>query len=167
MKQKILHNHALQEGVFFLLMGGALLRYGLDCHSKSFNKDWTQSAYLFPVIVAVLLGALALMLLVQGVRHPDAQQRAAGGEGRRVLVVLGLTLAYYVALAVVRIPYLAITVSSLTLMLSTFEVATFVFLLVLMLYLGVRSRKVLASVPLLTTVFLSVMFRTLLRVLLP
>ena len=37
----------------------------------------------------------------------------------------------------------------------------------LMLYLGVRNRKVLASVPLATTVFLSILFRTMLRVLLP
>ena len=108
-----------------------------------------------------------MMLLVQGIRLTNAQQRTARGEGRRVLVVLGLALAYYVALAFVKMPYLAMTVSSLTLSLSTFEVATFVFLLVLMLYLGVRSRKVLASVPLATTVLLSIMFRTLLRVLLP
>ena len=167
MKQKCLHNHSLQEGVFFLLMGGALLRYGLDSHSKSFNKDWTQSAYLFPVIVALLLGALAVMLLVQGVRAADEKQAAWGGEARRVLVVLGMMLSYYLALAVIRMPYLAATVFSLTLTLSTFEVATFAFLLVLMLYLGVRSRKVLLTVPLATTVFLSVMFRTLLRVLLP
>ena len=167
MKQKCLHNHSLQEGVLFLLLGGALLRYGLDSHSKSFNKDWTQSAYLFPVIVALLLGALAVMLLVQGVRAADEKQAARGGESRRVLIVLGMTLAYYLALAVIRMPYLAATVFSLTLTLSTFEVATFAFLLVLMLYLGVRSRKVLLTVPLATTVFLSVMFRTLLRVLLP
>ena len=167
MKQKCLHNHSLQEGVFFLLMGGALLRYGLDSHSKSFNKDWTQSAYLFPVIVALLLCALAVMLLCQGVRETNAQRRASGGEGRRVLIVLAMTLAYYLALAVVKLPYIATTVLSLTLTLSTFEVATFVFLLVMMLYLGVRNRKVLAIAPLATTVFLSVMFRTLLRVLLP
>ena len=37
----------------------------------------------------------------------------------------------------------------------------------LMLYLGVRRAKGLLSVPLATTVFLSVMFRTLLPVLLP
>ena len=167
MKQKCLHNHSLQEGVLFLLLGGALLRYGLDSHSKSFNKDWTQSAYLFPVIVALLLGALAVMLLVQGVRAAYEKQAARGGEARRFLIVLGMTLAYYLALAVIRMPYLAATVFSLTLTLSTFEVATFAFLLVLMLYLGVRSRKVLLTVPLATTVFLSVMFRTLLRVLLP
>ena len=64
-------------------------------------------------------------------------------------------------------PYLAVTVFSLTLTLSTFEVATFVFLLVMMLYLGVKNRGVLAIAPLATTVFLSIMFRTLLRVLLP
>ena len=167
MKQKTLQNHALQEGMLFLLLGGALLHYGLDSHSKSFNKDWTQSAYLFPVIVALLLCALAVMLLVQGVRQVNEQRRAAGGESRRVLAVLALTLLYYVVLAVVRLPYLAVTVFSLTLTLSTFEVATFVFLLVMMLYLGVKNRKVLAIAPLATTAFLSVMFRTLLRVLLP
>ena len=167
MKQKTLLNHALQEGLLFLLLGGALLHYGIDSHSKSFNKDWTQSAYLFPVIVALLLCALAVMLLVQGVRQANEQQRVAGGESRRVLVVLALTLLYYVALAVVRLPYLAVTVFSLTLTLSTFEVATLVFLLVMMLYLGVKNRKVLAIAPLATTAFLSVMFRTLLRVLLP
>ena len=167
MKQKCLHNHSLQEGVFFLLMGGALLRYGIDSHSKSFNKDWTQSAYLFPVIVALLLCALAVTLLVQGVRQVNEQRRAAGGESHRVLVVLALTLLYYAALALVRMPYLAVTVFSLTLTLSTFEVATFVFLLVMMLYLGVKNRRVLAIAPLATTVFLSIMFRTLLRVLLP
>ena len=100
-------------------------------------------------------------------RAADEKQAARGGEARRVLIVLGMTLAYYLALAVIRMPYLAATVFSLTLTLSTFEVATFAFLLVLMLYLGVRSRKVLLTVPLATTVFLSVMFRTLLRVLLP
>ena len=167
MKQKTLLNHALQEGLLFLLLGGALLHYGIDSHSKSFNKDWTQSAYLFPVIVALLLCALAVMLLVQGVRQVNEQRRVAGGESRRVLAVLALTLLYYVALAVVRLPYLAVTVFSLTLTLSTFEVATFVFLLVMMLYLGVKNRKVLAIAPLATTAFLSVMFRTLLRVLLP
>ena len=167
MKQKTLQNHALQEGMLFLLLGGALLHYGLDSHSNSFNKDWTQSAYLFPVIVALLLCALAVMLLVQCVRQVNEQRRAAGGESRRVLAVLALTLLYYVALAVVRLPYLAVTVFSLTLTLSTFEVATFVFLLVMMLYLGVKNRKVLAIAPLATTAFLSVMFRTLLRVLLP
>ena len=167
MKQKTLQNYALQEGLLFLLLGGALLHYGLDSHSNSFNKDWTQSAYLFPVIVALLLCALAVMLLVQGVRQVNEQRRAAGGESRRVLAVLALTLLYYVALAVIRLPYLAVTVFSLTLTLSTFEVATLAFLLVMMLYLGVKNRRVLAIAPLATTVFLSIMFRTLLRVLLP
>lgn len=166
MRQSIFKNRLLQEGVFFLLLGGALLAHSLDAYGKSFNKDWSQSPYLFPVIAAVSLGALAAMLLAQGVREKQAQA-AAHGHSRQVLCVLGMTLAYYLALSVIKMPYLAVTVSSLTLTLSTFEVATFVFLLAMMLYLGVRSRKVLLSVPIATTVFLSVMFRTLLRVLLP
>jgi len=81
--------------------------------------------------------------------------------------LLGLSLAYYLALSVIDLPYLALTIGSLTFALSAFEVATVVFLAAMMFYLGVRSKAVLVFVPIGASVFLSVMFRTLLRVLLP
>lgn len=167
MKQKYYLNHAVQEGVFFLLLGGSLLFYSLDSYSKSFNKDWTQSPSLFPVVVSVLMGLLAIIVLAGGIREKNAQAAAAKGNTKQVLIILGMSLLYYLALAVIKMPYLAVTAFSLTFTLSTFEVATCVFLLVLMLYLGVRSKPVLIAVPVGSTVFLSIMFRTLLRVLLP
>ena len=85
----------------------------------------------------------------------------------RVIVLLGMSLAYYAALSAIDMPYMALTVGSLTLALSTFEAATAVFLAAMMFYLGVRSKAVLALVPVGASAFLSVMFRTLLRVLLP
>lgn len=166
MKQKRFLNHALQEGIFFLLISGALLWYSLESYSSSFNKDWSQSPSLFPVVISLLLGVLSVILLVQGVRE-KAADRPSGGRLVQTLIVIGISLLYYLALSVIKMPYLAISVSSLVLNLSTFEVATIVFLLGLMLYLGVRSLPVLVAVPLGTTVFLSVMFRTLLHVLLP
>ena len=84
-----------------------------------------------------------------------------------VLVVLGMSLIYYLALAVLRIPYITFGILSWSLTISNFEVCTFIFLVAMMLYLGVRRIPVLAAVPLGTTLFLSVAFRAMLHVLLP
>lgn len=188
MKQKYIWNHGVQEGILFLLLGGALLWHGLDAQSRSFNKDWSQSPYLFPILVAVLVGALSLNLLYQGV---SAEQRKAAleagkpktgkltagtesasgaapaGQTVQVLAVLGMSLLYYLALAVLKIPYITFGILSWSLTVSNFEVCTLLFLIGLMLYLGVRRAAVLAAVPFCTTLFLSVAFRAMLHVLLP
>ena len=75
---------------------------------------------------------------------------------RLVILFAGLTIAH-----------LGVTLFSLTLTFSVFEAATAVFLLAMMLYLGVRRVRTLALAAAGTTAFVSVMFRTLLRVLLP
>lgn len=179
MKQRLIRNHAVQEGILFLLLGGALLWHGLDEQSRAFNKDWSQSPYLFPVLVAVLIGALAFSLLYQGIsavrKSADAAAEQSGVRSSaapakqtiQVLVVLGMSLLYYLALAVLKIPYITFGILSWSLTVSNFEVCTLLFLLALMLYLGVRKVPVLAAVPLCTTLFLSVAFRAMLHVLLP
>lgn len=203
MRQKSFWNHAVQEGIFFLLLGGALLWHGLESHSRAFIKDWSQSPYLFPVLVAVLLGALAVSLLCQGARAAVGAQTAVAGRGwaagvsdqaadaagpakgvsasaasapdiarpRRqtvqVLVVLAMSLGYYLALAMLKIPYITFGILSWSLTVSNFEVCTLVFLAAMMLYLGVRRARVLIAVPVGTTLFLSVAFRAMLHVLLP
>ena len=50
---------------------------------------------------------------------------------------------------------------------STFEVVTVVFLIAMMIFMGVRKIPVLVFVPIGTTLFLSLAFRTFLHVLLP
>lgn len=174
MKQKAIWNHGIQEGILFLLLGGALLWHSLDAQSRSFNKDWSQSPYLFPVLVAVLVGVLSLSLLYQGastMRKAAAAPQSAGAVPAKqtipVLVVLGLSLLYYLSLAVLKIPYITFGILSWSLTVSNFEVCTLLFLIVLMLYLGVRKAAVLVAVPFCTTLFLSVAFRAMLHVLLP
>lgn len=181
MKRKTIWNSAIQEGILFLILGGAMLWYGLEEHSSAFIKDWSQSPYLFPVLVAVLTGALSISLLYQGLRAAqgaaeavktaEAAARANGGilhaQTIQVLIVLGMSLLYYLALSVLKIPYITFGVFAWSLTISNFEVCTLVFLVVMMLYLGVRRIPVLAAVPLCTTLFLSVAFRAMLHVLLP
>lgn len=165
MKKRIL-NHAIQEGLAFLLLGGWLLWYSLEAYSKSYIKDWAQSPSLFPVIVSGLLLLFGVIILRQGLGERDAAT-GRGGHVGQVLILMGMTLAYYLALSVIDLPYLGVTVASLTFAFSTFEAATIVFLAAMMAYLGVRSKRVLVFVPIVASLFLSVMFRTLLRVLLP
>ena len=62
-------------------------------------------------------------------------------------VLLGMSFAYYVVLSVIKLPYMALTIGSLTLALSAFELATPVFLAAMMVFLGVRNRAVLVFVP--------------------
>ena len=166
MKKKRCLSHALQEGLIFLLLGGWLLFDSLNAYSKSYVKDWAQSPSLFPALGAGLLALFGVILLCQGMREREAEEKRRGGA-LRVLCLFGMSLAYYAALAVVKLPYMALTIGSLTFALSAFEVATAVFLAAMMAFLGVRSRRILILVPVGTSLFLSVMFRTLLRVLLP
>lgn len=166
MKKKCGLNHGMQEGLLLFLLGGWLLWYSLDAYRNSYIKDWTQSPSLFPVIVACLLGLFGVIIFRQGMKERETEKKK-GGRVLPVAVLLGMSLVYYLALAVIDMPYLAVTVGSLTLALSVFEIATVVFLAAMMFYLGVRNKAVLVFVPIGTSVFLSVMFRTLLRVLLP
>ena len=121
---------------------------------------------MFPVIVACLLGIFGVIIFMQGKKATAAESKK-GGKVLPVAVLLGMSLLYYLALAVIDMPYLALTLGSLTFALSIFEVATVVFLAAMMFYLEVRNKAVLVFVPIGTSVFLSIMFRTLLRVLLP
>lgn len=177
MKQNLLRNHSIQEGILALLLGGALLIHSLESHSKAFNQDWSQSPYLFPLQVALLVGVLSLSLLYQGVSTWRASgsgmtDEAGAGSGTGgawlpVAVVTGMSLLYYLALAVLKIPYITFGILSWSFTISNFEVVTVVFLAAMMLYLGVRKLPVLAAVSVCTTLFLSVAFRAMLHVLLP
>jgi len=166
MKQKRYRIPAVQEGTLLLLLGGWLLGYSIDAYNHSYIKDWAQSPSLFPLVVAGLLALLGVVILGQGLKE-EAPASGQGGRVREVILLLGMSLAYYLALSVIRLPYLAVTLGTLSFAFSTFELATVVFLAAMMFYLGVRSKPVLIALPLGMTAFLSVMFRTLLHVLLP
>ena len=89
-------------------------------------------------------------------------------EKRRwVVIALILCVLYYAALAFIKVPYVTIGILSFAYTFSTFEVVTIVFLIAMMIFMGVRKIPVLVFVPIGTTLFLSLAFRTFLHVLLP
>ena len=84
-----------------------------------------------------------------------------------VAIAMILCAIYYAALAFIKIPYITIGILSFAYTFSTFEVVTVVFLIAMMIFMGVRKIPVLVFVPIGTTLFLSLAFRTFLHVLLP
>lgn len=177
MKNKI--HSLIIEGVLFCGSGLGLLSYSLISYGKSFNKDWAQSPYLFPLIVGFALTVLSVWLMGEGItagkksvpQSADEERETAksivGSQICGVVIALILCGIYYLALAELKIPYITIGIFSFMYTFSTFEVATVVFLAAMMAFMGVRKLRILVFVPLVTTLFLSITFRTLLHVLLP
>lgn len=173
MKNKI--NSLIIEGIIFCGSGLALLSYSLMSYHKAFNKSWAQSPYLFPLIVALAMIGLSLWIIgegVQAVKRERAEgsvreKKSSGAQIRWVFTALILCGIYYLALSVLKIPYITIGILAFQYTFSTFEVVTVVFLAAMMAFMGVRKPMVLTLVPLGTTLFLSIAFRTLLHVLLP
>ena len=175
MKNKI--HSLIVEGIVFCGSGLVLLSYSLSSYAKGFNKSWAQSPYLFPLIVALAMIGLSLWIVGEGVTAmkkeaavPDDRKvsKAEKTEKRRwVVIALILCVLYYAALAFVNVPYVTIGILSFAYTFSTFEVVTIVFLIAMMTFMGVRKIPVLVFVPIGTTLFLSLAFRTFLHVLLP
>ena len=184
----------IAEGILFCGSGILLLSYSLMSYAKSFNKAWSQSPYLFPALVGAALVGLSVWIMGQGVlvmkraaagsaavqngaaQNTGDQNAAAAkmagstksrGKLLSILVVLVLCCLYYLVLAEVSIPRVTIGILSLSITISIFEVATVVFLIAMMAFMGVRKVPVLVLVPLGTSLFLSIAFRTCLHVMLP
>ena len=175
MKNKI--HSLIVEGFVFCGSGLVLLSYSLSSYAKGFNKSWAQSPYLFPLIVALAMIGLSLWIVGEGVTAMKKEaavpndrkvSKAEKTEKRRwVVIALILCVLYYAALAFVNVPYVTIGILSFAYTFSTFEVVTIVFLIAMMIFMGVRKIPVLVFVPIGTTLFLSLAFRTFLHVLLP
>ena len=166
-------NKTIYEGVFFMIIGVSLIIYSLISYSKSFNKDWSQSPYAFPILVAIFICMLSMSLLTEGLKQykepgdNSKDKNVAKPNVKGVIVILSLSAIYYIALAIVNMPMITLTILSLSISFSTFEIATIIFLFALLYYLKVKKNVLLIFVPIFTTIFLSIAFRTLLHVLLP
>ena len=175
MKNKI--HSLIVEGIVFCGSGLVLLSYSLSSYAKGFNKSWAQSPYLFPLIVALAMIGLSLWIVGEGVTAMKKEAAVPNDkkvskeektEKRRwVVIALILCVLDYAALAFIKGPYVTIGILSFAYTFSTFEVVTIVFLIAMMIFMGVRKIPVLVFVPIGTTLFLSLAFRTFLHVLLP
>ena len=173
MKNKV--SSLIAEGILFCGSGILLLSYSLISYAKAFNKSWSQSPYLFPVLVGAALIGLSIWIMGQGVLAMERvgngitlkEKTDSKGKMARVLGVLVLCGLYYLVLGEVSIPRVTIGILSFSITISIFEVATVIFLIAMMWFMKVRKVAVLVLVPIGTSLFLSIAFRTCLHVMLP
>ncbi|MCI8511628.1 MAG: hypothetical protein HFE83_06470 [Lachnospiraceae bacterium] len=172
MKRKI--HSLIVEGILFCGSGLALLSYSLTSYANAFNKNWGQSPYLFPLIVSLAMLGLSVWIIGEGILamkkesgEAVAPQKGSSKQTLWVVTALVLCLVYYGSLAVLKLPRITVGILGFSFLFSTFEIVTVLFLVAMMAFLGVRKWTVLVFVPLGTTLFLSIAFRTLLHVLLP
>ena len=175
MKNKI--HSLIVEGIGCCGSANVLLSYTLSSYAKGFNMSRVQSPHLFPPIVALAMIGLSLWIVGEGVTAMKKEAAVPNDkkvskeektEKRRwVVIALILCVLYYAALAFIKVPYVTIGILSFAYTFSTFEVVTIVFMIAMMIFMGVRKIPVLVFVPIGTTLFLSLAFRTFLHVLLP
>ena len=171
MKNKV--SSLIAEGILFCGSGILLLSYSLISYAKAFNKSWSQSPYLFPALVGAaliglsiwIMGVLAMKRAGNGITLKEKTD--SKGKMARVLGVLVLCGLYYLVLGAVSIPRVTIGILSFSITISIFEVATVIFLIAMMWFMKVRKVAVLVLVPIGTSLFLSIAFRTCLHVMLP
>ena len=162
-------------GILTMLMFGTIYAWSIFIPPLEAEFGWTRSQTSLVFSVAMI--GLSLWIVGEGVTamkkaaaNPDDKkpEKAGKTEKRRwVVIALILCAIYYAALAFIKIPYITIGILSFAYTFSTFEVVTVVFLIAMMVFMGVRKIPVLVFVPIGTTLFLSLAFRTFLHVLLP
>lgn len=150
----LIKNKNFQDGLFFIICAVALLGYSLVSYSNDFTKAWSQSPYLFPVIVAIILFVLGAVLLKQGCGGAEKASSSPAedttSDPKSALITLALVVAYFLLL-----PF------------AGFLFATIPFLAMFIFFLGERKPLVLAFVSVGVSVVLYLLFSVLLNVQLP
>ena len=165
----MLSSKKLKDGIFFFVLGIALAVYSVVGYNHSFNKDISQSPYLFPFVISVFFVILSCSLMYQGIKltMPEESDTTKSFDFKSVIVVLVLSVLYYLFLSWHPIPFITIGFVKFTITIANFEIATLLYLFSMLFYLGIRKIPVLLLVPILTPILLSVTFRTMLHVMLP
>lgn len=152
-KRLYVSNKNIQDALFFFILAVVLMIYALVNHYDTANLEWKTSPYLFPVLIAIFIGALSFSLVADGIRQiksseKDSDKIAAQWKG--VVYTILVSVLYYVIMSVI-----------------TFIPATILFLVAMMLYLGERRIWLIAAVSIISSLAIYIIFGMLLHVMLP
>ena len=145
----ITNKAAFFEGCLVLLSGAALGWHALNRHAQLAQVEWALSPYLFPLLVALGLFVLGILLMKEGMK-PQHQTTKQPLHWLTVWLTIICALCYFLLM-----PFLG------------FALATALFLLAMLLFLGERRVLMLVFLPLMFSAVLYVLFGKLLHVMLP
>ena len=148
-RSSITNRAAFFEGCLILLAGAALGWHALNRHAQLARVDWALSPYLFPLLVSMGLFILGILLMQEGMK-PQHQSTKQPLHWPTVVMTIGCALCYFLLM-----PFLG------------FALATALFLLAMLLFLGERRVLMLILLPLVFSAVLYTLFGKLLHVMLP
>jgi len=146
-------NTDIQEGSLFFVLSLGLAVYSLRNHYGTAGLEWKLSPYMFPFLISILLGALSISLITDGlykIRTGATSAHRATPLWKRSLLMFIIALAYF-----------------LIMNLLTFIPATILFLCGSFLFLGERRLWLIGVLSITTSVIIYVLFDVLLHVMLP
>ena len=152
-KKRYLSNRNIQEAILFLILAVAMLIYALVNHYCSTKIEWKTSPYLFPVLIAVFIGALSFSLFTDGIQQiktSEKSEKKTVVQWKDVVYTIAASIAYYGIMGFTK-----------------FIPATILFLVAMFLYLGERRIWLIALISVLYTLSIYVIFGVLLHVMLP
>lgn len=152
-RKQYIYNKNIQDALLFFILAAALMVYALVNHYSTANLEWKTSPYLFPVLIAVFIGALSFSLLADGIR-----QLKESKEDSKTTVVNWKGVVYTIAASVIYYGIMRIV---------TFVPATILFLVAMLVYLGERRIWVVGLVSIVSALSIYAIFGVLLNVMLP
>jgi len=152
-KKGYLQNKNIQDAVLFFILAITLIIYSLVNHYSTAKLEWKLSPYLFPILIAVFIGALSFSLLADGIRQiklNEKSEKKAAIHWKGVLFTIGISVVYYG-----------------TMKFLTFVPSTILFLVAMFLHLGERRIWLIALISVVCSFSIYIIFGVMLHVMLP
>lgn len=152
-RKSYLSNRNIQDAFLFFILATALMVYSLVNHYSTVKLEWKLSPYLFPVLIAVFIGALSFSLLTDGLRQINSDEKSrkkAAINWKGVLFTIGISIAYFSTMKFLK-----------------FVPSTILFLVALFLHLGERRVWLIALISVVCSLSLYIIFGVMLHVMLP
>lgn len=152
-KKLYLYNKNVQDALFFFIFAVAMMIYALTNHYNSTNLEWKTSPYLFPVLIAIFIGALSFSLIADGIRQIKSSEKSAkktSVQWKGVMFTIVAAITYYGIMSII-----------------TFIPATILFLVAMFLYLGERRIWLITLISIVSSLTIYILFGVLLHVMLP
>lgn len=139
------------EGILFLIVSIILNIYSLVNHYKTPNLEWKLSPYLFPILIGIFIGILAVLLIMEDLKFKKINNKKKEIiKWKAIIFTIIASIVYYYALKPIG-----------------FMVSSILFLASLFFYLGERRLLVVALISISSTLLIYVVFSVFLHAMLP
>lgn len=152
-KEHFLSNRNIKDSLFFSMLSIAMVIYSLKNHYSVAGLEWKMSPYLFPFLISIFIGILAITLFIEGLKEDkslDEDTKETEVKWKDVISTIIISVIYYIVLRKIG-----------------FIISTILFLMALFIYLGEKRIWLISLISIVSTLAIYIIFGVLLHVMLP